>query len=100
MQSKAKDVKTYIAEAPAERREALAKLRELCLKVLKGFDESMDYGGAMLFPQRRGRSRLCQPEALHRALHPASGCPGDATHGSDRHRRWQRLYSLHKAQQD
>lgn len=45
MQSKAKDVGTYIAEAPAERREALTKLRELCLKTLKGFDESMDYGG-------------------------------------------------------
>ena len=45
MQSKAKDVKTYIAEAPAERREALTKLRELCLKELKGFKESMEYGG-------------------------------------------------------
>ena len=45
MQSKAKDVKSYIAEAPAERREALTKLRELCVKTLKGFDERMEYSG-------------------------------------------------------
>lgn len=30
MQSNAKDVTTYIEEAPAERQDALLKLRELC----------------------------------------------------------------------
>lgn len=45
MQSSAKDVDTYIQQAPAERREALTKLRDLCRHVLKGFEESMVYGG-------------------------------------------------------
>jgi uncharacterized protein YdhG (YjbR/CyaY superfamily) len=45
MQSKAKDVTTYIKEAPAERREALNRLRDLCRDILTGFEETMDYGG-------------------------------------------------------
>jgi len=45
MQSSAKDVTTYIEEAPAERREALARLRDLCRAELTGFEETMDYGG-------------------------------------------------------
>ncbi len=45
MQSNAKDVAAYIAEAPAERRAALTKLRELCLSTLKGYEERMEYGG-------------------------------------------------------
>jgi len=44
MQSKAKNVNNYLQEVPEERREALEKLRELCLKHLKGYDESMEYG--------------------------------------------------------
>jgi len=45
MQSQAKDVTTYLEEVPAERRAALAQLRKQCLAVLKGFEESMRYGG-------------------------------------------------------
>lgn len=45
MQSTAKDVTTYIQEAPAERQEALTRLHELCRATLTGFEESMDYGG-------------------------------------------------------
>jgi len=45
MQSQAKDVTTYIEEAPAERQEALTRLRELCRAELTGFKESMVYGG-------------------------------------------------------
>jgi len=45
MQSLAKDVGTYIQEAPSDRREALTKLRRLRRKVLKGFEERMAYGG-------------------------------------------------------
>jgi uncharacterized protein YdhG (YjbR/CyaY superfamily) len=45
MQSKARDVTTYIEEAPPERQEALRRLRELCLAELTGFEETMDYGG-------------------------------------------------------
>ena len=44
MQSKAKSVNAYLAEVPAERREALAQLRDLCRTTLKGFNESMEYG--------------------------------------------------------
>ena len=44
MQSKAKDVTTYILEAPTERQVYLARLRELCLEVLTGYQEEMDYG--------------------------------------------------------
>jgi uncharacterized protein YdhG (YjbR/CyaY superfamily) len=44
MQSKAKDVTTYVQEAPAERQPYLAKLRELCLEVLTGYEEVMEYG--------------------------------------------------------
>lgn len=45
MQSTAKDVTTYLEEVPAERRAALVQLRKLCLAALKGFEESMRYGG-------------------------------------------------------
>ena len=45
MQSQAKDVTAYIEDAPAERQEALLKLRELCQKHLTGFTENMEYGG-------------------------------------------------------
>lgn len=45
MQSKAKDVDTYIKEAPEDRRQALSRIRQLCLKELKGYKEIMKYGG-------------------------------------------------------
>ena len=45
MQSSAKTVPAYLKEVPANRREALLKLRQLCRATLTGFKESMDYGG-------------------------------------------------------
>ena len=45
MQSTAKDVTSYLEEVPAERRAALKEIRRLCLATLKGFEESMMYGG-------------------------------------------------------
>ena len=45
MQSIAKDVDTYIKEAPIERQEALTRLRDLCRAHLTGFEETMQYGG-------------------------------------------------------
>ncbi len=45
MQSTAKDVSTYLEEVPAERKAALVELRKQCLATLKGFEESMQYGG-------------------------------------------------------
>ena len=45
MQSTAKNVTAYLDEVPAERRAALTKLRDLCCTSLKGFEESMMYGG-------------------------------------------------------
>jgi uncharacterized protein YdhG (YjbR/CyaY superfamily) len=45
MQSTAKNVTDYLDEVPAERKAALAKLRDLCCASLKGFEESMRYGG-------------------------------------------------------
>ncbi|MFJ3788491.1 iron chaperone [Kitasatospora sp. NPDC090091] len=44
VQSKAKDVDGYLAEMPADRREALTRLRQLCRAELNGFDEVMAYG--------------------------------------------------------
>jgi uncharacterized protein YdhG (YjbR/CyaY superfamily) len=45
MQSTAKDVTTYLEEVPGERKEALHKIRELCLATLEGYEETMAYGG-------------------------------------------------------
>ncbi|NJM41680.1 MAG: DUF1801 domain-containing protein [Anaerolineae bacterium] len=45
MQSQAKTVTAYLKEVPKDRLEGLKKLRELCLKHLTGFEESMMYGG-------------------------------------------------------
>ena len=45
MQSSAKTVPAYLKEVPAERRDALKQLRDLCRSTLTGFKESMDYGG-------------------------------------------------------
>lgn len=44
VRSAAKDVDAYLAEAPEERREVLARLRRLCRAELEGFDEVMAYG--------------------------------------------------------
>ena len=44
MQSNAKTVDAYLEEVPAERREALTRLRDLCRATLKGFEEFMEYG--------------------------------------------------------
>ena len=45
MQSTANNVTVYLDEVPAERKAALSKLRGLCRTSLKGFEESMQYGG-------------------------------------------------------
>ena len=45
MQSQANDVTAYLKEVPAERLEALKKLREMCRTILTSFEESMVYGG-------------------------------------------------------
>jgi uncharacterized protein YdhG (YjbR/CyaY superfamily) len=45
MQSTAKTVTAYLDEVLAERKAALAKLRDLCRRLLKGYEESMQYGG-------------------------------------------------------
>ena len=44
MTAKAADVASYIEEAPAERRRALEKLRTLCRKNLRGYEEVMEFG--------------------------------------------------------
>ena len=44
MQSIATDVTSYLQELPDDRRVSLAKLRQLCLDTLVGYEEGMDYG--------------------------------------------------------
>ncbi|MFJ8437066.1 DUF1801 domain-containing protein [Kitasatospora sp. NPDC094019] len=44
VRSTAKDVESYLAEVPADRREVLAGLRGLCRRELAGFTEVMAYG--------------------------------------------------------
>jgi uncharacterized protein YdhG (YjbR/CyaY superfamily) len=44
MQSRAKDVDSYLKEVPADREQALARLRALCLSTLAGYEESMAHG--------------------------------------------------------
>jgi hypothetical protein len=44
MQSDAKDVNIYMEEVPEGRRAALAQLRKLCVDILVGYEESMEYG--------------------------------------------------------
>jgi len=44
MQSRAANVDAYLDEVPPDRRELLTSLRELCLQVLDGYEESMAYG--------------------------------------------------------
>jgi uncharacterized protein YdhG (YjbR/CyaY superfamily) len=44
VRSDAVTVDAYIAEAPAERRDALRLLRRLCREELTGFEEAMRYG--------------------------------------------------------
>jgi uncharacterized protein YdhG (YjbR/CyaY superfamily) len=44
VKSEAKDVATYLAGVPEERREALKRLRSLCVATLKGCEECIDYG--------------------------------------------------------
>ena len=45
MQSTAKNGTAYLDDVPAERKVALAKLRDLCCTSLTVFEESMKYGG-------------------------------------------------------
>ena len=44
MHSQATNVDDYLKEVPEMRREALEQLRELCRKILDGYEESMEYG--------------------------------------------------------
>lgn len=44
MTSNAATVDEYLTEVPAERREALCRIRELCVDRLKDFTEDMRYG--------------------------------------------------------
>ena len=45
MQSKAVNVDAYLEEVPADRVAALKKIRQLCLEELRGYEETMRYGG-------------------------------------------------------
>jgi len=45
MQSSAKTVTDYLEDVPADRKPALAQIRQLCLTILTDFEESMQYGG-------------------------------------------------------
>lgn len=45
MQSKAPTVTEYLLGVPEERKAVLKKIRALCRKHLKGFEETMEYGG-------------------------------------------------------
>ena len=44
MQSTAATVDEYLETVPPERLAALTELRQLCLKMLDGYEESMEYG--------------------------------------------------------
>jgi uncharacterized protein YdhG (YjbR/CyaY superfamily) len=44
MKSTTPNVRTYIDQQPQEWRSALAKLRALCRRELRGYSEGMDYG--------------------------------------------------------
>ncbi|MBC7808890.1 MAG: DUF1801 domain-containing protein [Akkermansiaceae bacterium] len=44
MKSSAKDVTTYIREAPAERQACLSTMRSLCRATLTGYEEGMEHG--------------------------------------------------------
>ena len=44
MHSNAADVATYLEKVPADRRECLNAIRDICREVLVGYDEDMDYG--------------------------------------------------------
>ncbi|WP_030224672.1 DUF1801 domain-containing protein [Streptomyces sp. NRRL WC-3626] len=56
VQSAAKDVDAYLAEAPEGRREVLSRLRRLCQAELGGFREGMAYG--MPVYQRGGTAEI------------------------------------------
>jgi uncharacterized protein YdhG (YjbR/CyaY superfamily) len=44
MQSSAKSVPGYLKEIPENRKDAITALRKLCLELLKGYRETMQYG--------------------------------------------------------
>ncbi len=44
MKSKAKNVEEYLKEVPEIRRDSLEQMRKLCLEILDGYEESMEYG--------------------------------------------------------
>jgi hypothetical protein len=54
VQSKAKTVKDYLAELPADRREAIQAVRQVILNNLdKGYEEGMQYGAISYFVPHR-----------------------------------------------
>ncbi len=54
MRGVAADVDGYLAEVPVDRREALTRLRELCVAELPGFTEKMAYGMPSYFRKDAG----------------------------------------------
>src|SRR3989304_4881444 len=71
MQSKAKTVPAYLKEVPAERRDALKKLRDLCRATLTGFEESMAYGGPSYSRNRSEERRVALPISAYLKEVPA-----------------------------
>ena len=61
-------VDAYIAEAPAERREALALLHRLCREELAGFDEGLRHGMPCYLRDDVVRGRIRKPEGVHLAV--------------------------------
>ena len=45
MISNAKTVDEYLESVPAQRKQALIKIRNLCNSILKGYNEIIEYGG-------------------------------------------------------
>ncbi len=76
VQSKAATVDDYIAEAPPERREALAKVREIAGRELAGCEERMMYG-MPAYVRADGSGFAFASQKQYIALYVTPGCtPG------------------------
>ena len=100
MQSKATTVDEYLSEVPIERLQALTKLRELCRKELKGYDERVAYGSLCYAKKNIIEVGFSSQKAFHRTVHFKARSVQPICKRIKRSNFWKRCCKIYKTRTD
>lgn len=97
MQSKAINVDTYLKEVPAYGLSSLIKLRELCRKELKGYEETMRYGMPCYEKNNVVEVGFASQKKQHSPLYFKTRRHAEIQKRVKGRTYWQELHSIYKA---